>query len=64
MELCSEHEIISCLVKTCSVEGNTCLHIAAADQNQALLKRYLKITEKDHQEILNKDGKSLLDLLA
>ena len=44
-------------------EGNTCLITAAMDKNEALLKRFLKITSKSHQDVKNKEGKSMVDFL-
>jgi len=44
-------------------EGNNCLITAAADKNEALLKRYLKITEKEDQDVVNKEGKGVVHFL-
>merc|ERR1712178_288217 len=57
-----EEKILKCLLKKDS-EGNTCLITAAMDRNEALLKRFLKMTEKEDQEVKNKEGKSLIDYL-
>lgn len=54
--------ILKALMATDS-EGNTCLITAAADRNEALLKRYLKITEKEDQDVVNKEGKGVVHYL-